>query len=313
MDGGIEGVGRPATRDGGRRLTPPGPAPRSGRTACNANPCLRYVLMLARPEPLAAPRVKYTVFATSPRGLPRRGLPGSGRGPGLALPPLSRCSPPSRRSSAATPPPDMLRLAFGLAFADLYTREGALALDARFVDALRAADAPLAERLLAARRGDAALDLKAESDLQIAVAPHLEDFLATLFGIEAEVRALAAQAPRVRPAVRDEAAVRPAQGDEQVQGGRRRGLRRPGAARGTGSAHRPRHHRPRGRARLRQRGDRVGPRRGGERGGLRSRAALRRLGRAHGAGPRRDEGRRAVPCAAQARLLPAGARSRPRR
>ncbi len=87
----------------------------------------------------------------------------------------------------------MLRLDFGLAFADLYTREGTLALDARFLDALRAADAPLAERLLAARRGDAALDVKAESDLQIAVAPHLEDFLATLFGIEEEVRALAAK------------------------------------------------------------------------------------------------------------------------
>ncbi len=86
----------------------------------------------------------------------------------------------------------MLRLAFGLAFHDLYTREGALALDARFVEALRAADAPLAGRLAAARRGEAPLDRKAESELLIALAPHLEDFLATLFGIEAEVRALAA-------------------------------------------------------------------------------------------------------------------------
>ncbi|HEX4884556.1 MAG TPA: FAD-dependent oxidoreductase [Casimicrobiaceae bacterium] len=93
----------------------------------------------------------------------------------------------------------MPRLAFGLAFADLYTREGALALDARFLDALRAADAPLAERLLAARHGTAALDRKAESDLLIALAPHLEDFLAALFGIEDEVRALAARHHELAP------------------------------------------------------------------------------------------------------------------
>ena len=93
----------------------------------------------------------------------------------------------------------MLRLAFGLDFAALYTRDGALALDARFVEALQASDARLADRLQAARRGDATLDRKAESDLLIALAPHLEDFLAGLFGVEREVRALAARHHELAP------------------------------------------------------------------------------------------------------------------
>ena len=67
--------------------------------------------------------------------------------------------------------------------------------------------------------------------LLIALAPHLEDFLAELFGIEAEVRALEARAPRARAAVRRQAPVRPAQGDERVQGRRRGDVRRRGAAR----------------------------------------------------------------------------------
>jgi len=93
----------------------------------------------------------------------------------------------------------MLRLAFGLDFAALYTRDGALALDARFVEALQASDAGLSDRLQAARRDDAALDHKAASDLLIALAPHLEDFLAQLFGIEREVRALAARHHELAP------------------------------------------------------------------------------------------------------------------
>ena len=87
-------------------------------------------------------------------------------------------------------PTATLRLAHGLAFADLYTTAGALALDERFVAHLRAADAPLAARFEAARGAPDALGAKDEASLLIAVAPHLEDFLAALFDIEAEVRAL---------------------------------------------------------------------------------------------------------------------------
>ena len=48
----------------------------------------------------------------------------------------------------------------------------------------------LAERLAAARATKAALDRGEESALLIAIAPHLEDFVALLFGVEAEVAAL---------------------------------------------------------------------------------------------------------------------------
>ena len=85
-----------------------------------------------------------------------------------------------------------LRLAHGLSFADLHSVAGAGRLDALFVAHLDAADPPLAARLAAARADPKALAPKAESDLLLAVAPHLEDFLAELFRIETEVRALEA-------------------------------------------------------------------------------------------------------------------------
>ncbi len=87
----------------------------------------------------------------------------------------------------------MLTLPYGLSFADLYTRDGTLALDREFQRLLAAADAALGERYRVARAEPDVLDRKAESDLLIAVAPHLEDFLAGLFGIADEVRALEAR------------------------------------------------------------------------------------------------------------------------
>ena len=89
--------------------------------------------------------------------------------------------------------PIMLRLAHGLEFADLYTVDGAARIDACFVAHLARADAALAERLLRARAAPALLAGKDESALLIDVAPHLEDFLAELFGIEDAVRALEAR------------------------------------------------------------------------------------------------------------------------
>ena len=87
-----------------------------------------------------------------------------------------------------------LRLAFGLSFADLYAREGLVRLDAAFLEFL---EAPVAEKLVAARRNPPAG--KPESDLLIELAPHLEDFLAKLFGIESEARALAARHNELAP------------------------------------------------------------------------------------------------------------------
>src|SRR5579862_1403837 len=83
-----------------------------------------------------------------------------------------------------------LALRHGLSFAELYQRDGLVRLDRAFVGHLAAVDAALHQRLMAGR---AALDRKAESDLLVDLAPHLEDFLGELFGVAAEVRALQAR------------------------------------------------------------------------------------------------------------------------
>ncbi|HEX5091496.1 MAG TPA: FAD-dependent oxidoreductase, partial [Burkholderiales bacterium] len=90
-----------------------------------------------------------------------------------------------------------LRLAYGLAFEDLYDREGLLRLDAAFLQFLADIDDGLRARLEAARA--APLTGKDESELLIALAPHVEDFLARLFGIEAEAQALAARHHELAP------------------------------------------------------------------------------------------------------------------
>src|SRR5262245_51506144 len=97
---------------------------------------------------------------------------------------------PPARSGASQP---ALQLALDLAFADLYTREGLIRLDQHFLRHLREADAALAGHLDAARAAPDSLAGKAESELLIALAPHLEDFLSGLFGIEDTVARLAAR------------------------------------------------------------------------------------------------------------------------
>jgi NADPH-dependent glutamate synthase beta subunit-like oxidoreductase/NAD(P)H-flavin reductase len=91
----------------------------------------------------------------------------------------------------------MLRLRFNLSFDDLYSRDGLARLDGAFLHFLAEADAKLHERLLAARAS--APHAKEESELLIALAPHLEDFLAQLFGIEVQAQALAARHHELAP------------------------------------------------------------------------------------------------------------------
>ena len=93
----------------------------------------------------------------------------------------------------------MLNLAYGLSFAELHARAGLAKLDAAFVDFAGTADSALKPRLLAARENPASLDAKAESALILEIAPHLDDFLAELFGIQAEFRALAARHHELAP------------------------------------------------------------------------------------------------------------------
>ena len=90
-------------------------------------------------------------------------------------------------------------LRFGFAFEDLYDREGLVRLDATFLGFVREVDAALADRLAAARQDPAALPAKAESELLVALAPHLEDFLAKLFGIESELHTLAGHHHELAP------------------------------------------------------------------------------------------------------------------
>ncbi|MGA7487924.1 MAG: FAD-dependent oxidoreductase, partial [Xanthobacteraceae bacterium] len=83
-----------------------------------------------------------------------------------------------------------LTLGFDLRFEDLYRRDGLVRLDARFVEALKTRHPDLHAKLMAARATPDGVVGQAESDLIVELAPELEDFLAELFGIAREVRAL---------------------------------------------------------------------------------------------------------------------------
>jgi hypothetical protein len=90
-------------------------------------------------------------------------------------------------------------------FENLYSRDGLARLDAAFVAFLGEASAALRERLVSARSDPAALAPLQESDLLVALSPHVDDFVARLFGIEAEVRALAALTTSSRRSTRSSA------------------------------------------------------------------------------------------------------------
>ena len=88
---------------------------------------------------------------------------------------------------------------FGFSFNDLYDRDGLVRIDAAFLVFLGESDAALHAQLVAARLSADAISGKAESELLISLAPPLEDFLARLFGIEAQVLALAARHHELAP------------------------------------------------------------------------------------------------------------------
>jgi len=92
-----------------------------------------------------------------------------------------------------------LRLAHGLAFEELYRRAGLVRLDGHFLASLEAADPALAGRLRAARADPEGLAAKDESQLLLDLVPHLDRFLARLFGIADEVLALAGRHDALAP------------------------------------------------------------------------------------------------------------------
>lgn len=90
-------------------------------------------------------------------------------------------------------------LKFGFSFEDFYRRDGLLRLDQAFLGELVQTDAALHARLLAARSGAEPLPAKVESELLLALAPHLDDFIGQLFGIESELHALSQQHHALAP------------------------------------------------------------------------------------------------------------------
>jgi len=97
---------------------------------------------------------------------------------------LAHAAPHPIKSTLMSSSAQSLQLAFGLEFPDLHRRDGLQRLDEAFVAWLREADAALVERFLEARREPLALDYKREAELLIAVGPHVDRFVARLFGIE---------------------------------------------------------------------------------------------------------------------------------
>jgi NADPH-dependent glutamate synthase beta subunit-like oxidoreductase/NAD(P)H-flavin reductase len=87
----------------------------------------------------------------------------------------------------------------GLSFTDLYAQGGLQRVDALFVERLGAIEPALREDLILARRNASALTTKQESELLIALAPCLDDFVGWLFGIEKEVAVLTARHHELNP------------------------------------------------------------------------------------------------------------------
>src|SRR4029079_4125403 len=90
-----------------------------------------------------------------------------------------------------------MQLGFGITFPDLYARAGLIKVDRAFVAYLAESDRSLAEKLAAAR-ADPPVG-RAEPDLLVALAPHVEDFIGKLFGIEREALALAERHHELAP------------------------------------------------------------------------------------------------------------------
>ncbi|WP_202962682.1 FAD-dependent oxidoreductase [Herminiimonas sp. CN] len=83
-----------------------------------------------------------------------------------------------------------MNLNFDMTLEQLYTRAGLLALDLHFLQEMEAADPLLLVQLQQARLQPEALTPLQESHLLLALGPHVEDFIARLFRIEAQVNDL---------------------------------------------------------------------------------------------------------------------------
>jgi NADPH-dependent glutamate synthase beta subunit-like oxidoreductase/NAD(P)H-flavin reductase len=87
----------------------------------------------------------------------------------------------------------------GIGFADLYRRTGLLKVDSAFRAFLDEQAPELVARLDSARRAPDSLAAKDEAALLLYIAPHLDRFIARLFGIEDDVAALSARHRELDP------------------------------------------------------------------------------------------------------------------
>ncbi|MFM7346645.1 MAG: FAD-dependent oxidoreductase, partial [Tagaea sp.] len=92
-----------------------------------------------------------------------------------------------------------MNLSFGFVFDDLYAREGLARLDGAFADFLKAADVGLHDRLMIARANPDALAAKDEGNLLVDLGPHVDAFVAKLFGIEREAEGLTKRTHTLAP------------------------------------------------------------------------------------------------------------------
>jgi len=92
-----------------------------------------------------------------------------------------------------------LELAHGLHFEDLYDRDGLVRLDAHFLGHLGAADEHLRAALEAARGAWDAIEYADEAELLLRIAPHVDDFIGELFGIQGEIQGRAAKHHELSP------------------------------------------------------------------------------------------------------------------
>ncbi len=99
----------------------------------------------------------------------------------------------------ADPAAQAPRLGFGLTLEDLADRPGLVRLDRAFLHHLAAEDAELHARLLTARADPTALAEKPTSELIVALGPHVDSFVAALFGIQDAVLALAQRTHELDP------------------------------------------------------------------------------------------------------------------
>ena len=90
-------------------------------------------------------------------------------------------------------------LGYDLAFEDLYDLEGLKRIDDLFLKYLGESDEELCDQLLVARAAPDKLERLDESNLLVAIAPYLEDFLGNLFSIGQSLRALSERDNELAP------------------------------------------------------------------------------------------------------------------